>query len=180
MYNWVGDNKKKLNDSIIPTIFEKQFITMLENITRFNVRVYGILVNEHNHILVSDELIRGAEYTKFPGGGLEFGEGTRSCLIREFKEETGVLIHVKEHIYTTDVFVASDFDDDSQVLCIYYLVGSPDWSKIKTSSKKFDFEKGINESFRWVKIDELKNEQHMLLPTDKTVVKILEAIKLFL
>jgi hypothetical protein len=46
--------------------------------------------------------------------------------------------------------------------------------------QKFDFEKGINESFRWVKIDELKNEQHMILPTDKTVVKILEAIKLFL
>ncbi len=153
---------------------------MSEHIIGFNIRVYGILINEHHHVLVSDELIRGEKYTKFPGGGLEFGEGTRSCLIREFKEETGVLVQVKEHLYTTDVYIHSLFDDNKQVLCIYYLVGSSDWSKIKTSSKKFDFEKGSNENFRWIKIDELKNEEHILLPTDKTVINILEAIKLFL
>ena len=56
---------------------------------QFNIRVYGILINEQNQVLVSDELIRGNYYTKFPGGGLEFGEGTRDCLVREFKEELG-------------------------------------------------------------------------------------------
>ena len=56
----------------------------------FNVRVYGILKDSNNHVLVSDELIRGEYFTKFPGGGLEFGEGTRDCLKREFKEETNL------------------------------------------------------------------------------------------
>ena len=42
-----------------------------------NIRVYGILINEQKQVLVSDELIRGGYYTKFPGGGLEYGEGTR-------------------------------------------------------------------------------------------------------
>ena len=56
---------------------------------RFNIRVYGILINDQNQVLVSDELIRGKHYTKFPGGGLEYGEGTRDCLKREFLEETG-------------------------------------------------------------------------------------------
>jgi 8-oxo-dGTP pyrophosphatase MutT (NUDIX family) len=51
------------------------------------VRVYGILLNERKEVLVSDELIRGNYFTKFPGGGLEFGEGTRACLQREFQEE---------------------------------------------------------------------------------------------
>ena len=50
----------------------------------FNIRVYGVLVNENRQVLVSDELIRGKYYTKFPGGGLEYGEGTRDCLRREF------------------------------------------------------------------------------------------------
>ena len=50
----------------------------------FNLRVYGILINEQNQLLVSDEYIRGMKITKFPGGGLEFGEGTRDCLKREF------------------------------------------------------------------------------------------------
>ncbi len=53
----------------------------------FNIRVYGVLINQQNQVLVSDEYIRGSYYTKFPGGGLELGEGTRNCLKREFKEE---------------------------------------------------------------------------------------------
>ena len=59
-------------------------------INRFTIRVYGILFDENKRILVSDEFIRGDYFTKFPGGGLEIGEGTRDCLKREFKEETGV------------------------------------------------------------------------------------------
>jgi hypothetical protein len=47
---------------------------------RFNLRVYGIVINDKKQILVADEYIRGGFYTKFPGGGLEFGEGTRDCL----------------------------------------------------------------------------------------------------
>lgn len=153
---------------------------MVDNISGFNIRVYGILINDHQHVLVSDELIRGDQFTKFPGGGLEFGEGTRNCLIREFKEETGIAVTVKEHLYTTDVFVPSAFDDDKQVLCIYYLVGSSDWSKIKTNTKQVFATTSNTENFRWVAIDDLKNEPYLLLPTDRTVLKILEAIKLFL
>ena len=73
----------------------------------FNVRVYGILKDSHNRVLVSDEFIRGNYFTKFPGGGLEFGEGTKECLVREFKEETGLNVTVGEHIYTTDFFQIS-------------------------------------------------------------------------
>ena len=34
----------------------------------FNVRVYGILIDEQDRLLVSDEFIRGAYITKLPGG----------------------------------------------------------------------------------------------------------------
>lgn len=70
----------------------------------FNVRVYGILINEKKQVLVSDEYIRGQYYTKFCGGGLEFGEGTRDCLKREFLEEMNLNIEVTRHLYTTDFF----------------------------------------------------------------------------
>ena len=71
---------------------------------RFNIRVYGVLKNLENEILVTDEFIRGKEYTKFPGGGLEFGEGTRDCLKREFLEEANLRVEVGDHLYTTDFF----------------------------------------------------------------------------
>ena len=57
----------------------------------FNVRVYGVLLDEEKRLLVSDEFIRGQYITKLPGGGLEIGEGTRDCLQREFKEEKDIL-----------------------------------------------------------------------------------------
>jgi mutator protein MutT len=147
-------------------------------IKRFNVRVYGILKNEFNEVLVSDELIKKGtvRVTKFPGGGLDFGEGLRDGLAREFMEETGIKVMVKEHIYTTDFFVPSAFDNDSQVIAVYFWVESEEWNKIKVSHKKFDFDvpPGMDaESFRWVHVNELKYEPHITLPTDIAVVKLI-------
>src|SRR3982750_4232419 len=88
----------------------------------FNIRVYGILVNDKNQVLVSDEYIRGNYYTKFPGGGLEFGEGTRDCLAREFMEEMNLKVEVGEHLYTTDFFQMSAFNPKFQIVSIYYYV----------------------------------------------------------
>ena len=91
-------------------------------LTMFTIRVYGILINENKQVLVSDEFIRGNYYTKFPGGGLELGEGTRDCLKREFKEEMNLDVQVEDHIYTTDYFQMSAFNPDDQIISIYYFV----------------------------------------------------------
>jgi 8-oxo-dGTP diphosphatase len=151
----------------------------LPPLKRFNVRVYGLLINPDNQLLVADEAFKsGQKATKFPGGGLELGEGLIEGLKREFVEETGIRVEIKEHFYTTDFFVRSFFElsPDSQIISIYYLVESKDWAKIKTSDKKFDFEylEGQEaESFRWVNISELANETDIVLPIDKVVVGML-------
>ena len=61
---------------------------------KFNVRVYGLLFNEQNQILISDEEEYGFQFSKFPGGGLEYGEGLIDGLIREFMEECNAEIEV--------------------------------------------------------------------------------------
>src|SRR5882762_1062159 len=104
----------------------------------FNLRVYGVLINENNDILVSDEYIRGNYYTKFPGGGLEFGEGTRDCLKREFKEEMDV--EVTDHLYTTDFFQMSAFNPEHQIISIYYYVRALEPIKAPLRTKPFDFD----------------------------------------
>ena len=76
---------------------------------KFNVRVYGILITEEGDLLLSDEYDFGFPHTKFPGGGLEYGEGTRECLMREFIEECNLKIEVLDHFYTTDFFQKSAF-----------------------------------------------------------------------
>jgi len=146
----------------------------------FSIRVYGILMNEAGDVLVSDEFIRGNYFTKFPGGGLEFGEGTRECVEREFLEETGLVVKAGEHIYTTDFFQISAFNNRDQILSIYYFVSTEDVSLLATKTKLFDFApeqiadpNGSSEVFRWIKWDEL-NEESVSLPIDKVAVKLLK------
>lgn len=149
----------------------------MHHITRFNVRVYGLLINEHNQILVTDEIFsNGNKATKFPGGGLELGEGLIEGLIREFKEEADIEVSVVEHFYTTHFFQPSFFDTDSQIISVYYICRSHEWQKVKTSSIKYDFEVIPGEeaeSFRWVALTDLAAETDINLPIDKVVVEML-------
>jgi 8-oxo-dGTP diphosphatase len=145
----------------------------------FNVRVYGILIDEKQRLLVSDEFIRGAYITKLPGGGLEIGEGTRDGLAREFMEEANLEVTVGEHFYTTDFFQISAFNNTDQIISIYYLVHSDKTETVLTKEKPFDFlpdqvadVKGTAEHLRWVPIDEL-TEETMTLPIDKVAIKLL-------
>jgi len=147
----------------------------------FNIRVYGILINEQHQLLVSDEYIRGNYYTKFPGGGLEFGEGTRDCLVREFKEEMDLNVSVGDHIYTTDFFQLSAFNPSHQILSIYYFAQAlePIHYPIRTSLFDFDsnqlevYERtGETETFRFIDWDELTPDS-VTLPIDKIVVQIM-------
>jgi 8-oxo-dGTP diphosphatase len=148
----------------------------------FNVRVYGILINDDKQVLVSDELIKGNYYTKFPGGGLEFGEGTRQCLQREFKEELNLIVSIEDHLYTTDFFQLSAFHPGHQVISIYYLVKALEPITQRLGEQAFEFDddqmviynqKKEIETFRFVDWDNL-NEESCTLPIDKVVVQLLK------
>ncbi|HRP31483.1 MAG TPA: NUDIX domain-containing protein [Agriterribacter sp.] len=148
----------------------------------FNVRVYGILTNENRQVLVSDEFIRGSYYTKFPGGGLEFGEGTRDCLKREFMEEMNLEVRVTDHIYTTDFFQMSAFTPDQQIIAVYYRVEPLATINVPIRLKPFDFdevqmniyrETGETETFRFINWNEFSGNS-VTLPIDKVVARLVK------
>lgn len=144
----------------------------------FIVRVYGIFHDIKRGILVSDELIHGNYITKFPGGGLDFGEGTLECLRREMVEETGFEFEVGEHFYTTDFFVPSVFDKTSQVVSIYYLMKPISEFNQKISDTKFDFpihEHGA-QSFRFIPVSEIGGDSFSLVIDKRVGVMIHEKI----
>ena len=148
----------------------------------FNIRVYGVLINEKKQVLVSDEFIRGNYYIKFPGGGLELGEGTRDCLKREFKEEMDLEVAIGEHIYTTDYFQVSAFNPLQQIISIYYFARALEPIKALLRNKAFDFdetqmnvykETGETETFRFIDWTDF-SEESVTLPIDKIVAKIIK------
>lgn len=144
----------------------------------FNVRVYGLLINEHNEVLLSDEQEYGYRFIKFPGGGLEYGEGLIDGLKREFVEECYAEVEIVSHFYTTDFFVKSAFND-SQIISVYYIVKniSPLSLSFKTIPYDFDGPGDMQQAFRWKKLSEL-SEDDVTFPTDKQVVKMLIAAPL--
>ena len=136
----------------------------------FNIRVYGILTNMKNQVLVTDEYRNGIMFTKYPGGGLEFGEGIIDCLKREFIEEMNCEVTVKRHFYTTDFFQVSAFNPKHQLISIYFLVNSIEIENKDYNLERFGFNQKIEgaQIFRWIPINELCEDDFMF-PIDKIV-----------
>lgn len=139
----------------------------------FTLRVYGILIHS-GHVLVSDELIKDRRITKFPGGGLEYGEGLKDCLVREISEEAGMVALDLVHFYTTDFFQQSAFHDSPmQVVSVYYTfrVSAPE--TIPVVHLPFNGGAGARdqEMFRWLRI-EGGSDEDLSLPIDRLVWKM--------
>ena len=140
---------------------------MNNQISSFNIRVYGLII-ESGSILLSKELIMLEEVFKFPGGGLEYGEGLIDGLSREFEEEMGQKIYNVKHYYTTDFFQRSSFKYTDQLLSIYYT------GKLKQKVvNKINKPKKDQPVFIWEKLETL-NEVKFKFPIDQLIVKKLK------
>lgn len=141
---------------------------------KFNVRVYGLLINQKNQILISDEEEFGIRFSKFPGGGLEYGEGLIDALKREFQEECNLAVEIDKHFYTTDFFIKSAFNE-SQIISVYYLVTPLSEIDLDFKEQPFDFngEEDIKQAFRWRDMADLCVDD-VTFPTDQRVVGLIK------
>lgn len=116
--------------------------------------------------------------TKFPGGGLEFGEGLIDGLKREFREELNIEIHDIEHFYTTDFFQVSAFKPNGQLISVYYTVRTSTPDLIKVVTKPFETLSRVDDTqvFRWMDLHQIKAAD-MTWPVDQHVVNLLNNLK---
>jgi 8-oxo-dGTP diphosphatase len=141
-------------------------------LSKFNIRVYGILINDKQEVLISDEHRFKTAFTKFPGGGLEFGEGIADGLKREFQEELNLEIEVGDLFYVNDFLQTSKFDDSYQLISFYYYVKCKEIESIKTR-KSNEALIADGEEFRWFPLEKL-NKEMMTFPIDKLVAEKLQ------
>ena len=112
--------------------------------------------------------------TKFPGGGLNWGEGHKETLVREIKEEMNLDAEIGEFFYVNDFFQQSAYREEDQLFSFYYQVSKIDFKAIPSSNHTFPLtEEG--EKFRWVSISEL-NEDMFTFPIDKKVGSLLSQL----
>lgn len=146
----------------------------------FNVRVYGILIDQEDRVLISDEKTQSISFTKFPGGGLEYGEGLIDALKREFLEECNLPIEIIRHIYTTDFYEKSSFNN-SQIISVYYEVEALEKLSVNLKEKKFDFKNETpilekEEAFRLIKTKSL-NSNDLTFKTDQVAWNIFKSLR---
>lgn len=136
---------------------------MYTHLPPLNIRVYGLRIIDHK-VMIAKEKYANQEIIKFPGGGLEYGEGTTDCLRRELMEELACELTAIEHFYTTDFFQKSAWGE-RQVISIYYLIETEE-------NCPLEIKNDIGHFFMADK-NELKALIH--LPIDKIIVnKLLE------
>ena len=137
---------------------------------RFNIRIYGLFTVD-GRILLTDEFRLGIYMTKFPGGALEFGEGSIDCLRREFREELNAEISGISHFYTTDFYQPTTLlPSEMQLFNVYYTVHIDRPYPFITTEKIFDIPAVDGaQSFRWMKINELK-EEDFTFPIDRFIL----------
>ncbi|MHC1708187.1 MAG: NUDIX hydrolase [Bacteroidales bacterium] len=141
---------------------------------KFNIRVYGVFINNSQEVLVTDEYRLGTYMTKFPGGGLEIGEGLLDGLKRECWEELGQEVEILKHFYTTDYFQPTRLlPEPQQLISVYYLISIEEPFLFQTTGVKFDFpaEEG-QQSFRFIPLRDL-SEAEFTFPIDRKVVGML-------
>jgi 8-oxo-dGTP pyrophosphatase MutT (NUDIX family) len=143
-------------------------------IKQFNIRVYGLCLNAKEEVLVTDEFRLGMYMTKFPGGGLHFGEGTIDCLRREFMEELGRELDNIRHFYTTDYFQPTRLlGNPQQLISIYYRLDIRHADTIPVVKTRFDFDKIDGaQTFRWLALQEACMDE-ITFPIDKKVFEML-------
>jgi len=137
---------------------------------KFNIRVYGILKNPNGKYLLTDELRGGVHMTKFVGGGLEFNEGLKDALKREFIEEMNLEIEVKSLFYINDFLQISKFNANDQLMRVYYEVMTLDWDRVEACIDNLTTE----QSFRWVDFKAF-NVNDITFSIDKVVFGMLRS-----
>tara|TARA_B110000046_G_scaffold121613_1_gene128251 strand:+ start:29565 stop:30008 length:444 start_codon:yes stop_codon:yes gene_type:complete len=145
------------------------------DLKRYNIRVYGLLINDKDEVLLSREFRFGRCFVKFPGGGHELGEGIVDGLKREFREELGIEIQSAKHFYTTDFFQVSAFATDEQLISVYYKVSSNQAEFIHENQQSLDIDEGDEHTFLWKSLADL-SEHDVTYPIDKLVVNMMKEV----
>ena len=142
----------------------------MEEMKRFNVRVYGCLTHPDLGILTSVEKIQGRTYRKFPGGGLEGEKAYAIALSVNFWKNSICLFRPERISIRPTFFQRSAFRPNEQVISIYMEAIPDDGTK-----ERLEDLQAIEKDHRaeWISLHNF-HEDLFELPTDRAFVQLMK------
>jgi 8-oxo-dGTP diphosphatase len=141
---------------------------------RVRVRVCGICLQKNKILLIHHSGVgeKGSLWAP-PGGGLDFGESAEKTLIREYKEETGLDIEVKEFLFTNE-FLAPPL----HAIELFFRIEIKGGIMIKGTDPEMSDQKQIIQDIRYWTFDEITSQDplffHEVLRTVKNLDELLQ------
>jgi 8-oxo-dGTP diphosphatase len=89
-------------------------------VRRFSCRIYGVL-RDGGRVLLTRSRFGASTFINFPGGGVEIEEAPGAALLREFAEETGLVVKPVRVLYASQEAHLST-QAPIQIVSVYWLV----------------------------------------------------------
>lgn len=145
----------------------------------FSYRVAGICV-QNGKVLLQTTTGEDPSFA-FPGGHVEFGETNEQTLIREFREEIGADVAVKELKWVAEIFFPWGEKPCHQI-CLYYMVEIQNRDfpqegqfvgREHIEGRNFDLE------FHWIPLEDVEELEVYPVQTPQLLKKLDEGVQHF-
>ena len=123
---------------------------------KFNYRVCAMIISDGKILAMHDER---SPYFYLPGGRVKMGETAEDAVIREVREELGIIAKIARPLWLNQAFFTEDVDHlRYHELCIYFLMDISETDLLERGNEFTVNEGKKTHTFEWLDFDQLKEE----------------------
>ena len=123
---------------------------------KFNYRVCAVIISDGKILAMHDER---SPYFYLPGGRVKMGETAEDAVIREVREELGIIAKIARPLWLNQAFFTEDVDHlRYHELCIYFLMDISETDLLERGNVFTVNEGKKTHIFEWLDFDQLKEE----------------------
>ena len=123
---------------------------------KFNYRVCAVIISDGKILAMHDER---SPYFYLPGGRVRMGETSEDAVIREVREELGIIAKIARPLWLNQAFFTEDVDHlRYHELCIYFLMDISETDLLERGNEFTVNEGKKTHIFEWLDFDQLKEE----------------------
>ena len=123
---------------------------------RFNLRVWGIIVNDNKLLAMKDE---NSPYYYLPGGRINLHERAEDAILREMREELNICAEIIRPLWVNQAFFVEEvLNEKFHEICIYFLIDASKTDLLERGEKFTRSEDKHTLTFEWLKFEELKDK----------------------